>query len=478
MRKLIAISISALLIAFPAWAGLKTEDSITMKKIATPSSNPASGYMKLYFKSDSAIYSLDSSGSEAAAGGGGGGSGDVTAVGDCASGACLSGIAGGGTTFALYDGDSNKGTFVIANLDADRTYTFGNLALTFDQSVAVGAGPAFTNAVLTTPNIGSATGSISGNAGTATALAADPANCASSGLAGGINASGTAEGCVTPGTGVATALAVNVGSVGALVVNGGALGTPSSGVATNLTGTASGLTAGTVTTNANLTGEVTSSGNAATIADSVTVTGWVMGASTATTPSADDNDTSLATTAFVQTEFAYREFDLFPAGMILDDGSPPDLTVVESTGTGTPRRLVADFDPTTDQFGYWTFTAPSDTTNGNILIYVLWFTNDTGANEDAIWYAQLSCTTEGDADSMAEDAVGTANTASENCNATEANRLISTTITLSNTDSIAPGDVCTLVFGRDADDTIGDADNDGLTSDARLVSVHVKIPRI
>jgi hypothetical protein len=41
------------------------------------------------------------------------------------------------------------------------------------------------------------------------------------------------------GTGIATALAVNVGTAGAPVVNGGALGTPSSGVVTNLTGTAS-----------------------------------------------------------------------------------------------------------------------------------------------------------------------------------------------------------------------------------------------
>lgn len=38
------------------------------------------------------------------------------------------------------------------------------------------------------------------------------------------------------GTGVATALAVNTGSVGAFVVNGGALGTPSSGTLTNATG--------------------------------------------------------------------------------------------------------------------------------------------------------------------------------------------------------------------------------------------------
>jgi hypothetical protein len=67
------------------------------------------------------------------------------------------------------------------------------------------------------------------------------------------------------GSGVYAALPIAVGSAGAIIVNGGALGTPSSGVATNLTGTASGLTAGNVTTNANLTGEVTSVGNAATI---------------------------------------------------------------------------------------------------------------------------------------------------------------------------------------------------------------------
>ena len=44
-----------------------------------------------------------------------------------------------------------------------------------------------------------------------------------------------------------------------------ALGTPASGVATNLTGTAASLTSGNVTTNANLTGDVTSVGNATTL---------------------------------------------------------------------------------------------------------------------------------------------------------------------------------------------------------------------
>lgn len=81
------------------------------------------------------------------------------------------------------------------------------------------------------------------------------------------NATNLPLGAITGfGTGVATALAVNVGTAGAFVVNGGALGTPSSGVATNLTGTAAGLTAGNVTTNANLTGDVTSVGNATTLA--------------------------------------------------------------------------------------------------------------------------------------------------------------------------------------------------------------------
>lgn len=68
------------------------------------------------------------------------------------------------------------------------------------------------------------------------------------------------------GTGVATALGVNIGSAGAFVTFNGAGGTPSSMVGTNITGTAAGLTAGNVTTNANLTGDVTSVGNATTLA--------------------------------------------------------------------------------------------------------------------------------------------------------------------------------------------------------------------
>ena len=47
---------------------------------------------------------------------------------------------------------------------------------------------------------------------------------------------GATPATVTTGTGVVTALGVNVGTAGSFVVNGGVLGTPSSGTATNLTG--------------------------------------------------------------------------------------------------------------------------------------------------------------------------------------------------------------------------------------------------
>lgn len=63
-----------------------------------------------------------------------------------------------------------------------------------------------------------------------------------------------------------TGKTVTGGTFASVTMTAPALGTPASGVATNLTGTAASLTAGTVTTNANLTGNVTSVGNATTLA--------------------------------------------------------------------------------------------------------------------------------------------------------------------------------------------------------------------
>ena len=90
------------------------------------------------------------------------------------------------------------------------------------------------------------------------------------------------------GTGVATALGVNVGSAGAFVTFDGALGTPSGGIVTNLTGTAginitgnaatatSATTAGSATTATNVSGGLVSNARVdlrtSTVADTATLT--------------------------------------------------------------------------------------------------------------------------------------------------------------------------------------------------------------
>ena len=86
-------------------------------------------------------------------------------------------------------------------------------------------------------------------------------------LAGTLAIANGGTGLTALGTGVQTAIGVNVGTAGAVVLNGGALGTPSSGTVTNLTGTASININGTVGATTATTGAFT------TLAASSTVSG-------------------------------------------------------------------------------------------------------------------------------------------------------------------------------------------------------------
>jgi hypothetical protein len=102
-------------------------------------------------------------------------------------------------------------------IPAGRTMTVWSDGTNFTQQNTHLTSPSFTTPALGTPA-----------SGTLTSCTGLPISTGVSGL----------------GTGVATALAANVGSAGAPVVNGGALGTPSSGTMTNVSGTAASLTAG------------------------------------------------------------------------------------------------------------------------------------------------------------------------------------------------------------------------------------------
>jgi hypothetical protein len=166
----------------------------------------------------------------------------------------------------------------------------GSLAAKTDAGVTYNAG---TGMLTATGFTGPLTGNASGTAATVTggtqASITSAANLATVGTI----TSGTWEGTTIAvdqggtgitslGTGVATfmgtpssanlrsALTDETGTGGAVFASSPtlvtpALGTPSALVATNASGTAASLTAGTVTTNANLTGNVTSSGNSTTL---------------------------------------------------------------------------------------------------------------------------------------------------------------------------------------------------------------------
>ena len=108
------------------------------------------------------------------------------------------------------------------------------------------------------------------------------------------------------------------------------LGTPSALVGTNITGTAAGLTAGTVTTNANLTGDVTSVGNATTLA--TVASAGSKGSSTAIpviTINAKGLTTSITTAAVVA-----------PAGTLSGSTLASGVTASSLTSLGTIASLV------------------------------------------------------------------------------------------------------------------------------------------
>jgi len=166
--------------------------------------------------------------------------------------------SGSGATAFLSAGTNGQVLTLAAGLPSWATPTVGtvtSIAQTFTGGIiSVAGSPITTNGTLALTVAGTS-GGIPYFTST-TAWASSALLAANALMVGG--GAGVAPSTVTTGTGVVTALGVNTGTAGAFVVNGGALGTPSSGTVTNLTGTASININGTVGATTPTTGKFTS----------------------------------------------------------------------------------------------------------------------------------------------------------------------------------------------------------------------------
>ena len=171
-------------------------------------------------------------------------------------GTALGLIAGSAITNANLTGAVTS----VGNATSLGSFTSAQLATALTDETGSGANVFATSPTLVTPALGTPSAAVLTNA---TGL---PISTGVSGLG-----TGVATFLATPSSANLLAAVTDETGTGSLVFATSptlvtpALGTPSALVGTNITGTAAGLTAGNVTTNANLTGAVTSVGNATSL---------------------------------------------------------------------------------------------------------------------------------------------------------------------------------------------------------------------
>lgn len=136
--------------------------------------------------------------------------------------------------------------------------------------------------------------------------------------------------------------------------------------------------------------------------------------------------------------------------------------------SGVPRLLAA-FDATTDETGYWQFSAPQGLSG--TLTLLLRYAMASAASGAVRFGAQVEAITPGDSiDIDTTNSFDTANTNGQTVPGT-AGYIAEISITLTNADSIQPGDECRLAIYRDADQTSG---TDDAAGDAYLISAELR----
>lgn len=146
---------------------------------------------------------------------------------------------------------------------------------------------------------------------------------------------------------------------------------------------------------------------------------------------------------------------LSPGAAVLPDGSSGNVQAGTSRRQGTesnPKKhfLALDFDGagSVPEHAWWSFTLPADYASGGSLL-INWFANATTGNVK--WQARVSAISPGDTDTPLERAQAAAGNATTGVNATEANRLVQSSITLSMDSAVARDTIFIVLFRDPAD---------------------------
>jgi hypothetical protein len=213
------------------------------------------------------------------------------------------------------------------------------------------------------------------------------------------------------------------------------------------------------------------------------------------TPSANDNDTSIATTAYVQTELtAYASDTVTMTNKTIDaEGtgnvvSMPTKAWLPAAGcqsttpasfwdaftanpataacvTGSNQKGVLDFDAATDEFGQVTIMLPSDWVS-TLDAKIVWFAAATSGN--VVWSVQTICVADAETD---DPAFNTASTVTDAAKGTTL-QVNTASITGVTTTGCAAGELMHINLSRDANNA-----SDTMTGDARLIGVEITMRR-
>lgn len=134
------------------------------------------------------------------------------------------------------------------------------------------------------------------------------------------------------------------------------------------------------------------------------------------------------------------------------------------------RRPVLAFDAATDETCYWTFIAPQGITGTITLVLSIIMAS---ATSNAVGFqAQLEAVTDADATDLdATTSFDTVNNSASTTVPATAGYIKQISITMTNADSIAAGDLVRLSINRDAD---GSAITDSATGDAYLLAAELR----